>query len=122
MRPTPRVVSTGEEPRTKIVIKRNISILSVFLAPDLNPSFPFFSRLRVDLERFLPYFDNLLFLRVHFPVTCDDHEKCFVSKLRGRLDSVHDTALCVTVVPSLFPKIPLLLEQVSLSLLLFRSV
>ena len=27
-----------------------------------------YSRLRVDLEHFLPYFDNVLYLRVHFPV------------------------------------------------------
>ena len=45
-----------------------------------------YSKLRADLERFLPYYsDCVLFLRVHFPVSGDGHNKCFLSKLRSRL-------------------------------------
>jgi 3,5-epimerase/4-reductase len=69
-----------------------------------------YSRLRILLEQMLPYYPEVLYLRVLYPLTGTGHDKCFLTKLKTRLASLHDTRVSVTVIPSLFPKIQTLLD------------
>ena len=69
-----------------------------------------YARLRAHLETFLPYFHNVLYLRVHYPISGDGHEKCFLSKLQCRRACVHRASVSTTVIPSMFPLINRLLE------------
>jgi dTDP-4-dehydrorhamnose 3,5-epimerase-like enzyme/dTDP-4-dehydrorhamnose reductase len=67
-------------------------------------------RLRVELESKLRLYSNTLCLRVLFPCTGDGHEKCFLTKMKGRTSSVHNISVAMTVVPDLFPFIPKIIE------------
>jgi len=57
---------------------------------------------RCELEKMIPLFENVLYLRIFFPVTLDGHPKCFMTKMLGRTSSVHDVTVSITVVPDLF--------------------
>lgn len=63
---------------------------------------------RVALEKVLR--PNVLYLRIIYPCTFDGHPKCFYQKMLARKASVHDVSVPLTVVPSLFPKLPELIE------------
>ncbi len=70
-----------------------------------------YTRYRIQLEQATKLFPNVLYLRIIFPVTLDGHAKCFLSKLKTRAMNVHDISVPLTVVPSLFPQIPLMLHN-----------
>jgi dTDP-4-dehydrorhamnose 3,5-epimerase-like enzyme/dTDP-4-dehydrorhamnose reductase len=76
-------------------------------APDLTTKV--YCKWRVALEKVLR--PNVLYLRIIYPCTFDGHPKCFYQKMRGRRESVHDVAVPLTIVPSLFPKLPELIES-----------
>lgn len=67
----------------------------------------FYSYTRVLLEDVIRnvYHQNVLYLRVVYPVTFDGDERCFIEKMKRRRHNVHDTRVSLTIVPSLFPKI-----------------
>jgi len=60
---------------------------------------------RCELEKMVPFYTNVLYLRILYPVTGDGHPKCFLTKMLQRTSSVTDTNVSITVVPSLFPSI-----------------
>jgi hypothetical protein len=57
---------------------------------------------RVELEKHVPHYKNVLYLRILYPVTLDGHPKCFMTKMVGRAASVNNTKVSITVVPELF--------------------
>ena len=73
----------------------------------------FYSRARVVLEDIIrsTYTQDVLYLRVLYPITGDGDPKCFIEKLKTRAANIHNTQVTATVVPSLFPKLPGLLYQ-----------
>ena len=70
-----------------------------------------YSKWRVLLEEALQPYKNLLYLRIHYPMTLDTHPKCFLSKMLLRKDSIHNVRISTTIVPSLFPTISQLCEK-----------
>ena len=74
---------------------------------DDEPNFmdKFYTRTRIYLEKLLEPYSNYLYLRIIYPISGDGHPKCFLTKMLGRLDTVHETKICSTVIPSLFPLI-----------------
>ena len=57
------------------------------------------------------YANDVLYLRILYPISNDGNPKCFLSKLKTRVNSIHDVDVCITVVPSLFRELPKLLEK-----------
>ena len=69
----------------------------------------YYSRIRKMLEEDLDY-SNVLYLRILYPISGDGHEKCFLSKIKTRLNSVHDVKINCTVLPDLLPAMIKLIE------------
>lgn len=62
-----------------------------------------YTKYRILLEKMLissPY-DNWLYLRILFPCTMDNHQKCFYEKLKHK-PYLHDISVPLTIVPYLF--------------------
>jgi 3,5-epimerase/4-reductase len=70
-----------------------------------------YSKLRIQLEESVKLFDNVLYLRILYPATLDGHQKCFVSKVKTRANNIHNISVPMTIVPSLFPIIPDMLNK-----------
>jgi len=60
---------------------------------------------RTRLEQVLPLYTRVLYLRIIYPVSLDENPKCFLNKMAQRASSVHNINVCLTILPSLFPKI-----------------
>lgn len=74
----------------------------------------YYSRVRIMLENELEgrnMFTNVLYLRILYPISGDGHEKCFLSKLKTRLNTVHDVKINSTILPNLIPNMFLLIEN-----------
>jgi dTDP-4-dehydrorhamnose reductase len=69
-----------------------------------------YSKWKIELEKVVPFFPHVLYLRIGPAITLDGHPKCFMSKMIGRASSVHPVSTALTVVPDMFPKISLLCE------------
>lgn len=69
-----------------------------------------YSKYRVKLEEAVKLYSNVLYLRILFPVSLDGHPKCFASKMKQRVDSIHNVSVPLTVIPDLFPQIPTMIE------------
>ena len=76
-------------------------------APDLESRV--YCKWRARLEKALQ--TNVLYLRIIYPCTFDGHPKCFWTKMKARRQSVHDVHVPLTIVPSLFPELPKLIES-----------
>jgi dTDP-4-dehydrorhamnose 3,5-epimerase-like enzyme/dTDP-4-dehydrorhamnose reductase len=62
-----------------------------------------YTKWRTELEKQIPFYKNVLYLRIIYPCTLDGNAKCFLSKMVSRAKTVHPVEVCLTVVPSLFP-------------------
>ena len=73
----------------------------------------FYSRARVILEDIIrsTYLQDVLYLRVLYPITGDGDPKCFIEKLKTRTGNIHNTKVTVSILPSLLPKLSSILEQ-----------
>lgn len=80
-----------------------------------------YARLRVSLEQLLAPFDNVLLLRVTYPVDCETmHPKNLVAKLL-RFSRVTAEPTSVTVMDDLWPRISRLVKRRAVGLLNFNS-
>lgn len=70
-----------------------------------------YTKYRVLLEKSLKIYNNILYLRIQYPIAFNNHPLCFMNKTLTRLKSINDQEINVTFIPELFPKIPLLIEQ-----------
>lgn len=61
----------------------------------------YYSRLRIQLENDLN-FSNVLYLRMLYPIVCNNNPKCLLSKLEN-FRKVNDIKVNVTILPSLMP-------------------
>ena len=86
-----------------------------FFTEDDEPNFYtlFYSRVRIFLENVIRsvYVDDVLYLRILYPVSLDGNEKCFLEKMKKRKNNVHNTRVSLTLIPYLFPKIQTLIEK-----------
>jgi len=80
-----------------------------------------YAKTRIMLEEVIRkvYPDDVLYLRVSYPVTGDGHEKCLIEKLKKNAKNIHDLKLSITCVPSLFPLIPTLVKNNATGILNF---
>lgn len=69
-----------------------------------------YSKWRTELEKHIPLYSNVLYLRIIYPCSLDGNPKCFLSKMVSRAKTVHPIKVCLTIVPSLFPKLSHLAE------------
>jgi 3,5-epimerase/4-reductase len=78
-------------------------------APDLINKV--YSRYRVELEKTIHLFPNVLYLRILYPCSLDNNPKCFVMKMKSRTKCVHNVDVSLTIISELFPHIPTLLNK-----------
>lgn len=71
----------------------------------------YYTKCRILLEKALECYDNVLGLRIMYPIAFNNHPKCFLNKMLERKDNAHNIQINTTIVPDLFPKIPLLIES-----------
>jgi dTDP-4-dehydrorhamnose reductase len=70
-----------------------------------------YTKWRTELEKHIPFYGNVLYLRIIYPCTLDGNVKCFLSKMVARAKTVHPVSVCLTIVPSLFPVLSKLSEK-----------
>jgi len=70
----------------------------------------YYSKVRIMLEKDLDY-ENVLYLRILYPISGDNHEKCFINKIKTRLNTVHDIKINCTVLQDLIPSLFNLIEN-----------
>lgn len=63
----------------------------------------YYSQLKILLENDLDY-SNVLYLRFHYPISGDNNDRCLVSKILNKLNSIHDVYINCTFLPELIPK------------------
>lgn len=73
----------------------------------------FYSKYRVVLENIIQdaYINDVLYLRILYPITGDGNSKCFLEKLKTRTENIHNTRITATIVPSLFPKLQYFMDH-----------
>lgn len=73
----------------------------------------FYSKARIILEEIIKstYMEDVLYLRMLYPITADGNHRCFIEKLRKRTSNIHDTRITVSILPSLLPKLQSILDQ-----------
>ena len=86
---------------------------------EANNESNYYYKCRLLLEKCLSCYDNILLLRISYPVSLDDHPKCLISKLKNRLDSIDNIKINITVIPELFKNIPSIIEKNHTGLLNF---
>ena len=67
-----------------------------------------YSKWKMELEKVVPFYPHVLYLRIGPAATLDGHPKCFMTKMVGRASSVHSVHIAMTIVPDMFPKISVL--------------
>lgn len=70
-----------------------------------------YSKWRIELEKHIHFYKNILYLRIIYPASLDNNPKCFLTKMIGRSKNVHNINISMTIIPSLFPKIKDLCES-----------
>lgn len=86
---------------------------------EANNESNYYYKCRLLLEKCLSCYDNILLLRISYPVSLDDHPKCLISKLKNRLDNIDNIKINITVIPDLFKNIPTIIEKNHTGLLNF---
>jgi hypothetical protein len=73
----------------------------------------FYSKCRVILEEIIrsTYMEDLLYLRILYPITADKNSKCFIEKLKSRASNIHDTRITVSILPLLLPELQSILDR-----------
>jgi len=73
----------------------------------------FYSHTRILLEDVIKsvHSNDVLYLRIIYPLSGNGHEKCFLEKLKSRKNNIHNANVSLTVIPSLFPTINGLIRQ-----------
>ena len=72
----------------------------------------FYCRCRIMLEDIIKeQFNNILYLRIQYPISFNDNDKCFFSKIKTRLQNIDNVPVNITFLPSLFEKLDILIER-----------
>lgn len=73
----------------------------------------FYSKCRVILEEIIrsTYMEDVLYLRILYPITADKNSKCFIEKLKSRASNIHNTRITVSILPLLLPELQSILDQ-----------
>lgn len=68
-----------------------------------------YSKWRIRLEEVIQWYDHVTYLRIMYPMSLDGHPQCFKEKMKERRP--HNTAVPVTIIPILFPQIPMIVGK-----------
>jgi dTDP-4-dehydrorhamnose 3,5-epimerase-like enzyme len=68
-----------------------------------------YSKWRIRLEEVIPWYEHVTYLRIMYPMSLDGHPQCFREKMKER--SPHSIEVPVTIIPILFPQIPVLIGK-----------
>lgn len=72
----------------------------------------YYSSCRIELEKILkPYMENILLLRICYPISFTDNKKCLINKLKNNLNNINDVEINITILPDLFEKLSYLIED-----------
>lgn len=71
----------------------------------------YYTTCRIILEEALKCYNNVLLLRIQYPISGTDNEKCFLNKMKTRLNNVDDIEVNLTIIPELFKYIPYIIEM-----------
>ena len=63
----------------------------------------YYLKCRNILEESLELYNNVLYLRIQYPISLTENPKCFMNKMLTRLESVHNQYVNITYIPNLFP-------------------
>ena len=63
----------------------------------------FYLKCRNLLEESIELYNNVLYLRIQYPISLNENPKCFMNKMLSRLDSIHEQYVNITFIPNLFP-------------------
>ena len=85
---------------------------------DIPSSSDQYQNIKFHLEKCLSLFDNVLILRVMYPISGDGDKRCLISKLKN-YKMTHVIPSCATVLPDLLPKLTTLLETKSCGIVNF---
>jgi len=89
--------------------KCSIESNNELVKPDNDATY--YTKCRILLEEALKCYNNVLLLRIQYPISFNDNPKCFLNKMKNRLNSVNNISVNLTIIPDLFPKIPYLIEK-----------
>lgn len=79
----------------------------------------FYCKCRILLEKCLNIYNNVLILRINYPMSLDGNPKCFLTKLKTRLNNINDVKINATIIPDLFKYIPYIIEKNNVGILNF---
>lgn len=79
----------------------------------------FYLKCRNILENTLELYENVLFLRIQYPIALNDNPKCFMNKMLTRLNTVQDHYVNITFIPNLFPLLSEIIEKNTMGILNF---
>lgn len=71
----------------------------------------FYLKCRNTLEDYINLYENVLYLRIQYPICDNNNKKCFIQKMLNRLDTVDDIYINITYISNLFPLICKILEN-----------
>ncbi len=71
----------------------------------------FYLKCRNTLEDYINLYENVLYLRIQYPICDNNVKKCFIQKMLNRLDTVDDIYINITYISNLFPLICKILEN-----------
>lgn len=57
------------------------------------------------------FLKNVLYLRIMYPCSFDNSEKCLINKLNKNINNINNYIIPITIIPNLFPYIPFLINK-----------
>jgi nucleoside-diphosphate-sugar epimerase len=70
-----------------------------------------YTQCRIILEQCLKHYDNVLLLRIQYPISFNSNPKCFFNKMKTRLNTINNVNVNLTIIPDLFPLLPNIIEN-----------
>lgn len=89
--------------------KNSIEPNGEYIKPDNDTTY--YTRCRILLEEALQCYNNVLLLRIQYPISFNDNPKCFLNKMKNRLQNINDISVNLTIIPDLFKNIPYMIEN-----------
>jgi dTDP-glucose 4,6-dehydratase len=75
-----------------------------------NNNSKYYLNCRIILEESIKIYNNILYLRIQYPMSLNKNKKCFMNKMLARLQSVNACKVNITFIPNLFPLLSYIIE------------
>jgi 3,5-epimerase/4-reductase len=70
-----------------------------------------YCKYRIYLENILKIYNNILLLRIQYPISFTDNKLCFMNKTLTRLNTINNQNINITFIPELFSNLHILIEN-----------